>query len=343
MFIDYAKIKVKAGDGGPGAISFRREKFVPKGGPDGGDGGKGGDVIAVGDENLNTLIEYRFSKLYEAGNGEPGSSNNKSGHAGDNVILRFPLGTIIYEIIDGKNKKMADITEHGQEIALASGGIGGRGNTRFATATNQAPRRADAGRPGEFRDLELELRLMADVGLVGFPNAGKSTLLSSISAAHPKIADYPFTTLEPSLGVIQLEDYQSFLMADIPGIIEGAHDGKGLGIQFLRHIERTRVLLFLIDIDEIDPLKQYQTLKKELHLYDPHMDKKPHIIALSKIDTIPQEDREEITAMISKEFKNKLHEQIIPISAVAHINTERLKRVLFDTIRKQDEANSRLD
>ncbi len=286
MFIDFAKIKIKAGDGGAGAISFRREKFVPKGGPDGGDGGKGGDVIAMGDENLNTLIEYRFSKLYEAGNGEHGGSNNKSGHAGENVVLRFPLGTLIYEISDEKRKKVADITEHGQEVVLATGGIGGRGNTRFATATNQAPRRADAGRPGEFFDLELELRLMADVGLVGFPNAGKSTLLSSISAAHPKIANYPFTTLEPSLGVIHLQDYQSFLMADIPGIIEGAHEGKGLGIQFLRHIERTRVLLFLIDIDEIDPVKQYQTLKKELHLYDPHMDKKPHIIALSKIDTI---------------------------------------------------------
>ena len=343
MFIDFAKIKIKAGDGGAGAISFRREKFVPKGGPDGGDGGKGGDVIAVGDENLNTLIEYRFSKLYEAGNGEPGSSNNKFGHAGENVVLRFPLGTILYDITDGKHKKLADITDHQQEIVLAEGGIGGRGNTRFATATNQAPRRADSGRPGEFLDLELELRLMADVGLVGFPNAGKSTLLSSISAAHPKIANYPFTTLEPSLGVIQLQDYQSFLMADIPGIIEGAHEGKGLGIQFLRHIERTRVLLFLIDIDEIDPVKQYQTLKKELHLYDPHMDRKPHIIALSKIDTIPQEDREEISAMIAKEFKSKLHEQIIPISAVAHINTDKLKRVLYDTIRKQDEADSRLD
>ncbi len=343
MFIDFAKIKVQAGHGGAGAISFRREKFVPKGGPDGGDGGKGGDVIAVGDENLNTLIEYRFSKLYEAGNGQHGASNNKAGHSGDNVVLRFPLGTIIYDITDGKHERIADITEHDQEITIAVGGIGGRGNTRFTTSTNQAPRRADAGRPGEFRDLELELRLMADVGLVGFPNAGKSTLLSSISAAHPKIANYPFTTLEPSLGVIQLQDYQSFLMADIPGIIEGAHEGKGLGIQFLRHIERTRVLLFLIDINSMDPIEQYQTLKKELHLYDPHMDRKPHIIALSKIDTLPEEDREEISSMIAKEFKRKLHEEVIPISSVAHRNTEKLKRVLFDKIQEQNEADSRLD
>ena len=268
MFIDYAKIRIKSGNGGDGAISFRREKFVPKGGPDGGDGGRGGDIVAIGDTNVNTLLDYRYSKSYKAGNGKGGSGNRRSGLSGEDCILRFPLGTEVYVIEDDKRRKLVDITEHGEEIVLSNGGHGGKGNSNFATPANQAPRHATPGGHTHELELELVLKLMADVGLVGFPNAGKSTLLSVLSAARPKIADYEFTTLEPLLGVVSIGEYQNFVMADIPGIIEGAHMGKGLGHQFLRHIQRTSVLLFLIDVAASDPVDAYRTLRAELHLYD---------------------------------------------------------------------------
>ena len=336
MFIDYSRIKVQSGKGGNGCISFRREKFVAKGGPNGGDGGKGGNVIAVGNENRNTLIAFRFNKLFKAKNGQHGQGSDMTGATAENIYLEMPLGTIIFDITDGKHERVGEIVEHGQEFILAKGGNGGRGNARFKTPTNKAPRYAKPGGNPELKELELELKLMADVGLVGFPNAGKSTLLSKVSDAHPKIADYRFTTLEPSLGVVQVSDYESFVMADIPGIIEGAHDGKGLGDQFLRHIQRTKTLLFLIDVNSNDPFNDYQTLKKELHLYDPYLDKKSHVIILSKIDTIPEEDKFEMLDLLTKEFESKLHEHISTISSVSGENLNKLKRLLFEIIKKYD-------
>ena len=333
MFIDFARIKVQAGNGGDGCVSFRREKFVAKGGPDGGDGGKGGHIIAVGNENVNTLIAYRYSKLFKAERGQHGLGSNKTGASGENTYLQFPLGTEIYDITDNKRNKIAELTEHNEQIIIAKGGFGGRGNTRFKSATNKAPRYAKSGGTGEYFELELVLKLMADVGLVGFPNAGKSTLLSTVSDAHPKIADYKFTTLEPSLGVVKVSEYESFVMADIPGLIEGAHEGKGLGIQFLKHIQRTKVLLFLIDINTNDPFNDYQILKKELHLYDPYLDKKPHFIALSKIDSIEEKDKMELVSLLKDEFDQKLHEKIFPISSVSGENLSELKRILFDLVR----------
>ncbi len=336
MFIDYARIKVVSGRGGDGCVSFRREKFVAKGGPDGGDGGRGGDVIAVGDENLNTLVAFRYNKLFKAKRGAHVEGSNCTGKTGEDYYLKLPLGTIIYDITDGKHEKIAEITKHGEEIKLAVGGNGGRGNKRFATATNKAPRYAKPGGDAQEFELELELRLMADVGLVGFPNAGKSTLISRISHAHPKIANYEFTTLEPSLGVVQVSEFESFVMADIPGIIEGAHDGKGLGIQFLRHIERTKSLLFLIDINSNDPFEDYQILKKELHMYDPYMDKKKHLIVLSKLDTIPEEEREETIELLKKEFEEKSQENIISISSVSGDNIKKLTRELYEMVKLEE-------
>jgi len=334
MFIDYAKIRIKAGNGGDGAVSFRREKFVPKGGPDGGDGGRGGNVVALGDSNVNTLLDYRYSKSFKAGNGKPGSGARKSGPAGEDVILRFPLGTEIYVVEDEKRRKLADVTEAGEEIILAKGGHGGKGNSNFATPTNQAPRHATPGGHTHELDLELVLKLMADVGLVGFPNAGKSTLLSVLSAARPKIADYEFTTLEPMLGVVRVSDYQSFVMADIPGIIEGAHLGKGLGHQFLRHIQRTSILLFLIDIATEDPLEAYRTLRAELYLYDSFMDKKPHLIVISKSDTQPAEELEKKLSEISEAFNKQYHEDILSVSSVGNENLESLKYTLYKLLQQ---------
>jgi GTP-binding protein len=329
MFIDYAKIKIRAGNGGDGAVSFRREKFVPKGGPDGGDGGRGGNVVAVGDPNVNTLLDYRYNKSFKAGNGKPGAGGRKSGPAGEDIILRFPLGTEIFLIEEDTRRKLADVTEAGEEIVLAKGGHGGKGNSNFATPTNQAPRHATPGGHTHDMELELVLKLMADVGLVGFPNAGKSTLLSVLSAARPKIADYEFTTLEPMLGVVRISDYQSFVMADIPGIIEGAHLGKGLGHQFLRHIQRTSILLFLIDIATVDPLDAYRTLRAELYLYDSFMDKKPHLIVISKTDTLPEAELKERIELISADFRMQFGEQIMAISSVGNENLETLKFTIY--------------
>ncbi len=337
MFIDFARIQVTSGKGGNGCVSFRREKFVPKGGPDGGDGGKGGDVILRGDKNINTLISYRFNKLFKAKSGGHGMGKNKTGATGESIYLDVPLGTVIYDITTEPKTKLGEITEHGQEIIVARGGNGGRGNTRFKSATNRAPRIAKPGGDPEYRELELELKLMADVGLVGFPNAGKSTLLKTISNAHPKIADYEFTTLEPSLGVVEIDEYRSFVMADIPGLIEGAHDGKGLGDQFLRHIQRTRTLLFLIDCHSPDPYTDYMVLKKELHLYDSRLDSKPHLLVITKVDALDDNKRDDLIKKWEREFSLKLNEHIIPISAVTGYNINLLKNRVSEMVKPNDE------
>ncbi|KQC04426.1 MAG: GTPase Obg [Candidatus Cloacimonas sp. SDB] len=333
MFIDYARITVQSGKGGNGCISFCREKFVPKGGPDGGDGGSGGDVIAIGNENINTLLNYRYSKIVKAEKGKNGEGNNRTGASGNDSFVELPLGTIIYDITVGKHEKIDEIVEHDQKIILAKGGNGGRGNSKFKSSTHQAPHYAKQGGDGEYRELELELKLMADVGLVGFPNAGKSTFLSIVSEARPKVADYEFTTLEPSLGVVRINEYQSFVMADIPGIIEGAHDGKGLGIQFLRHIQRTKILFFMIDANSTNILEDYNVLKRELHLYDKYLDKKQHLIALSKIDSINAEKRIELIKNVQKDFLRQINEEIIPFSSFTGENVNKLKNRLYELIK----------
>ena len=336
MFIDYAKITIKAGNGGDGIISFRKEKYISRGGPDGGNGGHGGSVIAIGDENVNTLLAYKYHRKFYAEDGKPGSNARKRGLSGDDIYLHLPLGTEIYQITEtGERIKIADITTHNEEIILAHGGRGGKGNSNFATSTNQAPRIATPGRKTKEIVLELVLKLMADVGLVGFSNAGKSTLLSVLSSAKPKIADYEFTTLEPMLGVVPVTEYQSFVMADIPGIIEGAHQGKGLGHQFLQHIQRTSVLLFLIDINTLDPLEAFRTLHSELYLYDPFLDKKPSLIVLSKLDTIPEEERNTRFAELQSLFQTEYGLDVLPISAVGNLGIEELKWTLYKMLDKK--------
>lgn len=285
MFVDEARIFVRAGSGGNGTVSFRREKFVPHGGPDGGDGGDGGDVVFAVDRNENTLLKFKYSQHFRAENGKHGEGGRKHGRNGELVIVTVPLGTVARDEATGE--VIADLSEPDDRVVVARGGRGGRGNARFATATNQAPRRADTGIPGEERTILLELRLLADVGLVGFPNAGKSTLISRVSSAHPKIADYPFTTLEPVLGIVPYGLDRTFVMADIPGIIEGAHEGKGLGLRFLRHIERTRVLLFIIECTRENPVEEYRTLLRELELYSARFLEKPRLVALTKTDLLP--------------------------------------------------------
>ena len=282
MFIDRVVVKVEAGTGGSGASSFRREKFVPMGGPDGGDGGRGGDVVVRGDSNLATLLDFTYRDFWQAERGEHGMGSNKTGRSGGGVVLPVPPGTVIRDA--DTNELIGEILEDREEIVVARGGRGGRGNAAFATATHQAPREWQPGEEGERRNLELVLKLIADVGLVGQPNAGKSTLLSVISAARPKIADYPFTTLSPNLGVVQLSDHRTFVVADIPGIIEGAHEGRGLGLQFLRHIERTRVLAFLIPVDSMDWQGEYDTLRREVRSYSEELATKPHCVVFTKMD-----------------------------------------------------------
>ncbi len=294
MFIDRAVVRVEAGTGGSGCMSFRREHRVPMGGPDGGDGGRGGDVIVRGDSNLATLLDYTYRDRWEAERGDHGKGANKTGHSGQDVILPVPPGTIIR---DAETKELVgEILESGDEIIVAKGGRGGKGNAFFQTSTHQAPREWQPGEEGQARTLELELKLIADVGLVGQPNAGKSTLLSVVSAARPKIADYPFTTLSPNLGVVQLTDNRTFVVADIPGIIEGAHEGKGLGLQFLRHIERTRVLAFLIPIDTMEWQEEYDGLRAEVSSYSAELAAKPHCVVFTKLDLLGEEYVPEIDA-----------------------------------------------
>jgi GTPase len=286
VFIDRVVVRVEAGTGGSGASSFRREKFVPMGGPDGGDGGRGGDVIVRADDNLATLLDYTYRDSWLAERGEHGMGSNKTGRSGANVVLPVPPGTVIREV---GGPVLGEVLAHGDEVVVARGGRGGKGNAFFATATHQSPREWQPGEEGEQRSLELELKLIADVGLVGKPNAGKSTLLSVISAARPRIADYPFTTLSPNLGVVQLSDARTFVVADIPGIIEGAHEGKGLGLQFLRHVERTRVLAFLIPIDEMDWQQEYDDLRREVAAYSGELADKPHCIVFTKLDLLGED------------------------------------------------------
>ncbi len=294
MFIDLVTVRATAGTGGSGCTSFRREKFAPMGGPDGGEGGKGGDVIVRGDSNLATLLDFTYRDHWEAERGEHGMGSNKTGRSGADVIMPVPPGTVIRDKDTGE--RLGEILADGDEIRVAKGGRGGKGNSFFATATHQAPREWQPGEEGEVRNLELELKLIADIGLVGQPNAGKSTLLSVISAARPKIADYPFTTLQPNLGVVQLSDSRTFVVADIPGIIEGAHEGKGLGLQFLRHIERTRLLAFMIPIDAMDWQAEYDQLRREVEQYSKELAAKPHCVVFTKLDLLGEHYIPEIEA-----------------------------------------------
>ena len=292
MFIDEITINVESGTGGNGCVSFRREKFVPNGGPDGGDGGDGGDVVLRADSQLATLQDFRYQSIIKAERGGHGRGKDKIGHRGVNAIVRVPPGTLIR---DETGQVIADMVEAGQELPLCKGGRGGRGNARFKSARVRAPRRADAGEEGQRMVLNMELKLLADIGLVGFPNAGKSTLLSSLSSAHPKVADYPFTTLEPHLGIVRWGEYDSFVMADLPGLIEGASDGKGLGSRFLRHIERTRILLFTLDCTGEDPAADLAQLRRELEQFNPSLLNKPSAFAFTKADLLePESNFEEL-------------------------------------------------
>ena len=334
MFIDFARIHVRGGHGGNGCMSFRREKFIPKGGPDGGNGGRGGDVIAIASSEVNTLLYFRYSKQFFASKGQHGMGQNKTGHDGQNIVINVPVGTEIYEIDEHNNRiaKIADLSENNEDVVLAHGGKGGKGNTTFKSSTNQAPRKTTPGKEGEEKYYELVLKLIADVGLVGFPNAGKSTLISHLSSAHPKIADYEFTTLEPCLGVVKVGDYKTFVIADIPGIIEGAHDGKGLGLRFLRHIERTLVLLYLIDINSENIAEKYQILHDELHSYNPDLDKRRKLLVLNKIDTLPADEKDSVICTIQEELYHICSCEVIAISAVSGENLDNLKYKIKDIL-----------
>ena len=328
-FVDEAKIYIKSGDGGQGCVSFRREKFVPRGGPDGGDGGKGGDIIAVASRSHRTLLDMKFKQHHVAKRGGQGEGSNKTGRSSSNIELIVPVGTVIADMDTGE--LLADMTEDGQRAIIARGGIGGKGNARFKTSTNRAPRYAQEGIPGEEKTVSLELKLIADVGTVGFPNVGKSTLISSVSAARPRIADYPFTTLKPNLGVVNVGDYVTFVIADIPGLIEGAHLGVGLGTKFLRHIERTSILLHIIDISK-DPFTgawdDYETINNELASFSSAVRAKPQIVVINKIDlTTTKERLKEQTAIFSERGV-----RVYPISAVTGEGTGELMKEIANKL-----------
>ncbi|WP_395666872.1 GTPase ObgE [Methylocella sp.] len=335
-FLDVAKVHIRSGDGGAGCLSFRREKFIEFGGPDGGDGGRGGDVVARCVNGLNTLIDYRFQQHFKARTGGHGMGKNRAGGRGADAVLNVPLGTQIFEE-DGETL-VADLTEEGQSVVLARGGNGGFGNAHFKTATNQAPRRVNPGQDGEERTLWLRLKLIADAGLVGLPNAGKSTFLSTVSAARPKIADYPFTTLHPQLGVVSCSG-REFVLADIPGLIEGAHEGVGLGDRFLGHVERCRVLLHLVGADCEHAGKAYKTVRRELEAYGGDLAEKPEIVALSKIDAV---DAETLKQQMMR-LKRAARRTPLRLSAAAHMNVDEALRALLTTIdaaRAQDAADA---
>jgi GTP-binding protein len=319
-FIDKAKIYVKGGDGGNGCVAFRREKFVPKGGPSGGDGGKGGDVVLVADRNVHTLLDFKYRRHYRAENGKHGEGNKRTGRSGKDLIIKVPVGTVVKDAETGK--VIGELTEHGQRLVVARGGRGGRGNAAFATPTRQAPDFAEPGQPGEERWIELELKLLADVGLIGFPNAGKSTFISRVTAAKPEIADYPFTTLRPILGVAKVGDF-SFVIADIPGLIEGAHKGRGLGHEFLRHVERTKVLLHLIDLSDNtrDPKEAFEVINKELKLYSPELLEKPQIVVGTKIDALQNRD-------VIEKLKNYFESKGYPFFAVSAVTGEGIDELM---------------
>lgn len=332
-FIDTAEIHVKAGDGGVGCVSFRREKYVPKGGPDGGNGGRGGDVVLRANRHLNTLLDFHYRRIYKAERGEHGLGARKSGKSGRPIVLEVPVGTLVKEA--GTDNIIADIVDDEQEVVVAKGGRGGRGNAAFATATNQAPRRYERGEPGDERDLELELKLLADVGFVGLPNSGKSTLISVISAAKPKIADYPFTTLVPNLGIVRVDTGKSFVVADIPGLIEGAHLGKGLGLQFLRHIERTRVLVFLIEASSKNPVEDYRILLNELWLYNKDLVRKPRLVALTKTDLLLRKDVDRLSKLQFPKHRTR-QKPVVPcftISAVSGDGVDTLVGAMWNELK----------
>src|SRR5712671_7549813 len=344
MFIDEAKIRIKAGDGGNGCVAFRREKFVPRGGPSGGDGGKGGDVIMESSQAHNTLVHFRFNPEHNAQRGRHGEGSNCSGQSGYDAVLKVPVGTIVYDLESGE--LVHDFSQPNERVIVAHGGRGGRGNQHFATSTHQAPREHEDGRTGEERHLRLELKLLADVGIVGYPNVGKSTLISRISAAKPKIADYPFTTLEPNLGVVSIGElsdpkHYSFVVADIPGLIEGAHEGAGLGTQFLRHIERTRLLVHLVDVSDAsgrpDPVKDVEVIRGELESFGAGLENKPIIMAASKIDVANKEKLAKL-----KRYCKKNGLELFPISAVTGKGIDELKYAIAEKL-EEVKANLQSD
>ncbi len=329
MFVDHAVVEVEGGVGGSGAEAFRRESGVPRGGPSGGDGGKGGDVVLEADPQLSTLADYRYKARYAAERGQHGEGSNRTGRSGEDLVLRVPPGTVARDVASGE--VLAELVEPGQRIVVARGGRGGRGNARFATATQQAPRRWEPGEEGEQRRIELELKLIGDVGLVGKPNAGKSTFLASVSEARPKIADYPFTTLTPNLGVVQLPDFRSMVVADIPGIIEGAHEGKGLGLRFLRHVERTRTLAYMVPVDSPDPVEEYEALRTEVAGYSEALAERPHCLLLTKVDLLgPEEEPPDVPAPEAW--------GVYGVSSVSRAGLDRVLEELWAHSREEQEA-----
>ena len=315
-FFDEARIEVLAGDGGNGAVSFRREKYIPLGGPDGGDGGKGASIWVTADRNLNTLIDFRYTRVFRGQKGENGHGSDRYGKGGEDLELRMPVGTVITDSLTGE--VIADLDVDGKRVLIAKGGIGGLGNSHFKSSTNRAPRQNTPGQEGEKRELKLELKVLADVGLLGLPNAGKSTFIRAVSAAKPKVADYPFTTLYPNLGVVRVDDNRSFVIADIPGLIEGAAEGAGLGHRFLKHLQRTGLLLHLVDISpfdpEADPARDAKAILKELKKFDPALHKKPRWLLINKIDLVPEDEREARIAALVKSYKPKKHFVVSAIS-----------------------------
>ena len=340
-FIDEAKIEVIAGDGGNGVASFCREKFRPFGGPDGGDGGRGGSIYAIADRNINTLVDYRYSKLHRAKRGENGRGSDCYGKGAEDVYLRMPVGTLISDYNTGEI--IADLTEHEQVVLLAKGGEGGWGNIHFKSSTNRAPRQKTDGKPGDHRELKLELKVLADVGLLGMPNAGKSTFITAVSNARPKIADYPFTTLHPNLGVVRVGHEKSFVIADIPGLIEGAAEGAGLGHQFLRHLQRTRLLLHIVDLApfdaNVDPVKEAKAIVKELKKYDEELFDKPRWLVLNKLDMVPEEERAKRVKDFVKRFGWK--GAVFDISALTREGCEDLITAVYDYLAERREQEQR--
>ena len=334
MFVDEAKVKVKGGKGGDGVVSFRREKFEPTGGPDGGDGGQGGDVILKVDKGLNTLLKFREQQLFKAADGENGGSKNQHGKNGDDLVIFVPPGTVVYE--QGNDTLIADLTAAGDQVVIAEGGRGGKGNARFTSSTRQAPRISENGEPGAEKEIRLELKLLADVGLVGYPNVGKSTLIAKVSAAKPKIDNYHFTTLEPNLGVVKTGDYSSFVMADIPGLIEGAHSGTGLGDQFLRHLERTKVIVHLLDASGLegrDPLEDFETINQELERFNPQLLEREQLVAANKMDlSAAQENIDELRSQLEDRGY-----QVLPISAVTGEGVTELIRKVDSLVKEAEE------
>jgi GTP-binding protein len=346
-FVDEAEITVHAGGGGNGCVSFRREKFIPLGGPDGGNGGDGGNVWLAADEGLNTLIDFRHQRMFRAQRGENGMGRQMAGRNGEDIVIRVPVGTTVINV--ATDEVIGDLTQHGQRLQVAQGGRGGAGNTVFKSSTNRSPRKATPGTPGEVRELKFELKVLADVGLLGFPNAGKSTFIRAVSAATPRVADYPFTTLQPHLGVVRIGTDQSFVIADIPGLIEGAAEGAGLGVQFLKHVARTRLLLHVVDIapqvDDIDPVEQVRAIEAELRKFDPQLLERPRWLVFNKIDLLPEDERDKRAKALVRKLKWK--SPWFAVSAIARDGTwpvclkiqdffDRLKSEAVESMRSED-------